>query len=211
MPSRREAAGQRLAELVREAQNRIATGFVGTPLVSDALTRTGHLDKAYDLLLEQGCPSWLYQVVMGATTVWERWDSLLPDGDVNPGTMTSFNHYALGAVADWLHRVVGGLAPAAPGYRVVRFAPQPGGGLTSASARHRTPYGEASISWRVEDERLVVDVRVPVGATGVLELPGLPRRDPRARHAPPRDDRGCLCGRRKSGRLAHSRLATSRP
>ena len=84
----------------------------------------------------------------GATTVWERWDSLLPDGDVNPGTMTSFNHYALGAVADWLHRVVGGLAPAEPGYRVVRFAPQPGGGLTSATARHLTPYGEASISWR---------------------------------------------------------------
>jgi alpha-L-rhamnosidase len=106
--------------------------------------------------------------------VWERWDSLLPDGDVNPGTMTSFNHYALGAVADWLHRVVGGLAPAAPGYRLVRFAPQPGGDLTSAATRHRTPYGEASISWRVEDERLVVDVRVPVGATGVLELPGLP-------------------------------------
>jgi alpha-L-rhamnosidase len=111
---------------------------------------------------------------MGATTVWERWDSLLPDGDVNPGTMTSFNHYALGAVADWLHRVVGGLAPAAPGYRVVRFAPQPGGGLTSASARHRTPYGEASIAWQVEGDRLVVEVRVPVGATGVLELPGIP-------------------------------------
>jgi alpha-L-rhamnosidase len=172
--ARRKAAGERLAQLVREAHNRIATGFVGTPLVSDALTQTGHLDKAYDLLLEQGCPSWLYQVVMGATTVWERWDSLLPDGDVNPGTMTSFNHYALGAVADWLHRVVGGLAPAAPGYRVVRFAPQPGGDLTSASARHRTPYGEASISWRLEDDRLSVDLRVPVGATGILELPGLP-------------------------------------
>jgi alpha-L-rhamnosidase len=170
--ARRAAAGDRLAELVRDAENRIATGFVGTPLVSDALTRTGHLDKAYDLLLEQGCPSWLYQVVMGATTVWERWDSLLPNGDVNAGTMTSFNHYALGAVADWLHRVVGGLAPGAPGYRVVRFAPQPGGGLTSAGARHRTPYGEAAIAWRIEDERLVVEVQVPVGATGVLELPG---------------------------------------
>jgi alpha-L-rhamnosidase len=70
--------------------------------------------------------------------------------------------------------VVGGLAPAAPGYRIVRFAPQPGGGLTSASARHRTPYGEASIAWQVEADHLVVDVRVPVGATGVLELPGLP-------------------------------------
>jgi alpha-L-rhamnosidase len=172
--ARREAAGERLAELVREAENRIATGFVGTPLVSDALTRTGHLDGAYDLLLEQGCPSWLYQVVMGATTVWERWDSMLPDGNVNPGTMTSFNHYALGAVADWLHRVVAGLAPGAPGYRVVHFAPQPGGGLTSASAQHITPYGKASIAWQVHEDRLVVELRVPVGATGVLDLPGLP-------------------------------------
>ncbi|MGI0501413.1 hypothetical protein ABY44_00005, partial [Burkholderia sp. ZZQ-2] len=76
--------------------------------VCDALTMTGHTDAAYDLLLEQECPSWLYQVVQGATTVWERWDAMLPDGTVNPGTMTSFNHYALGAVADWLHRSVAG-------------------------------------------------------------------------------------------------------
>ena len=161
--------------------------------MSDALTSTGHLDKAYDLLLEQECPSWLYQVVMGATTVWERWDSLLPDGDVNPGTMTSFNDYALGAVADWLHRVVGGLAPARAGYRVVRFAPRPGGGLTSASARHLTAYGEASISWRAEDDRLAVEVTVPVGATGVLELPAA-GRDPRTgTHR--RETRGARPGR----------------
>ena len=133
------------------AGNRIATGFVGTPLVSDALSCAGHLDtrttccsSASALLALPGA--------QGATTVWERWDSLLPDGTVNPGQMTSFNHYALGAVADWMHRVIGGLAPAAPGYRRIRFAPRPGGGLTSASARQLTPYGEASISWRVEDD-----------------------------------------------------------
>ncbi len=79
--------------------------------------------------------------LQGATTVWERWDAMLPGGTVNPGTMTSFNHYALGAVADWLHRSVAGLAPAEPGYRRIRFAPQPGGGLTHASATQRTPYG----------------------------------------------------------------------
>ena len=89
-------------ELVEESEHRIATGFVGTPIVSDALTSTGHVDAAYDLLLEQEAPSWLYAVRQGATTVWERWDSLRPDGTVNPGTMTSFNHYALGAVAGWL-------------------------------------------------------------------------------------------------------------
>lgn len=168
----RAAAGTRLAELVREAGNRIATGFVGTPLVCDALTMTGHTDTAYDLLLEQGCPSWLYQVVQGATTVWERWDAMLPDGTVNPGTMTSFNHYALGAVADWLHRSVAGLAPAEPGYRRLRFAPRPGGGLTHAAATQHTPYGEASIAWRIADDRLRVDLVVPVGATAELDLPG---------------------------------------
>ncbi|HEU4997819.1 MAG TPA: family 78 glycoside hydrolase catalytic domain, partial [Lapillicoccus sp.] len=124
----RGRAGTRLAELVEESGHRIATGFVGTPIVNDALSATGHVEAAYDLLLEQEAPSWLYAVRQGATTVWERWDSLRPDGTVNPGTMTSFNHYALGAVAGWLHRVVAGIAPAAPGYRVIRFRPRPGGG-----------------------------------------------------------------------------------
>ncbi|AZH77549.1 alpha-L-rhamnosidase [Microbacterium sp. Y-01] len=168
----RATAGARLAALVRAAGNRIATGFVGTPLVCDALTLTGHADTAYDLLLERECPSWLYQVVQGATTVWERWDALRPDGTVNPGTMTSFNHYALGAVADWLHRSVAGLASAQPGYRRIRFAPRPGGGLTRASARQRTPYGEAAISWELHGDELAVDVVVPVGTTAELDLPG---------------------------------------
>ena len=111
----RRHAGERLADLVRTAGFRISTGFLGTPLIADALTSTGHADVAYRLLLQTGCPSWLYAVTMGATTVWERWDSLLADGSINPGEMTSFNHYALGAVADWLHRTVAGLAPGAPG------------------------------------------------------------------------------------------------
>ena len=171
-PALREAAADRLSQLVHDAGNRIATGFVGTPLVSDALSSGGHVDTAYDLILERECPSWLYQVEQGATTVWERWDSLLPDGTVNPGTMTSFNHYALGAVADWMHRVIAGLAPAAPGYRRIRFAPRPGGGLTSASARQLTAYGEAAISWRIDGGRLHVEATVPVGAEAVLDLPG---------------------------------------
>jgi alpha-L-rhamnosidase len=109
---------------------------------------------------------------MGATTVWERWDSMLPDGSVNPGEMTSFNHYALGAVADWMHRTVAGLAPDAPGYRRRRIAPRPGGGLTSAAAAHETPYGRASVRWEQADGRLSVDVVVPTGTTAVIELPG---------------------------------------
>ncbi|MBG0566498.1 alpha-L-rhamnosidase [Actinoplanes aureus] len=168
----RAHAGARLARLVRKAEFRIGTGFAGTPLVLDALSETGHLEEAYRLLLETGCPSWLYPVTMGATTIWERWDSMLPDGTINPGEMTSFNHYALGAVADWLHRTVAGLAPAAPGYRTIRVRPRPGGGLSSASAAHRTPYGPASVAWRRDGTTLHVDVIVPPGCDAVVELPG---------------------------------------
>jgi alpha-L-rhamnosidase len=168
----REKAGHRLAQLVHAAGNRIATGFAGTPVISDALTAAGHVEAAYDLLLGKECPSWLYAVSQGGTTIWERWDSLLPDGTVNPGDMTSFNHYALGAVADWMHRTIAGLGPLEPGYRKILFRPQPGGGLTSASARHETPYGTASISWQSTDAGYIFAVEVPTGTTARLELPG---------------------------------------
>ncbi|XVV10130.1 family 78 glycoside hydrolase catalytic domain [Actinoplanes sp. CA-131856] len=168
----RVAAGRRLAELVRDGGYRIATGFVGTPLVCDALTSTGHLDVAYRLLLQTECPSWLYPVTMGATTVWERWDSMRPDGSINPGEMTSFNHYALGAVADWLHRTVAGLAPAAPGYRRLLVHPRPTPELTSAAATHLTPYGKASVSWHRSAGHLRLDVSVPVGASAEVHVPG---------------------------------------
>ncbi|TFD61282.1 alpha-L-rhamnosidase [Cryobacterium sp. Hh7] len=167
------AAGERMAELVAEDHNRIATGFAGVNLVSDALSSTGQSDAAYDLLLERECPSWLYMVDQGATTIWERWDSRMPDGNVNPGRMTSFNHYALGSVADWMHRVVAGIEPTSPGYRTIRFAPRPGGDFTSASAAHETPYGRASIAWTLDGETLSVTVDVPTGTTAVVDVPGL--------------------------------------
>ena len=170
----RQAYGDRLAELAAAAGFRVSTGFVGTPLIADALSSTGHTDTAYRLLTARECPSWLYPVLQGATTVWERWDSLLPDGTVNPGQMTSFNHYALGSVGDWMHRVVAGLAPAAPGYREILFRPRPGGGLTSASAAHESPYGRVSIAWQLRQDHLEVSVEVPTGATAVLDLPGQP-------------------------------------
>lgn len=169
----RREAGRRLADLVRQSDYRISTGFVGTPLVADALTSTGHADVAYQLLLQTECPSWLYPVTMGATTIWERWDSMLPDGSINPGEMTSFNHYALGAIADWLHRCVAGLAPAAPGYREIVVRPELSSALTSASARHLTPYGEAHVAWEVNGDLFHLAVRVPVGTTAHVYLPGV--------------------------------------
>jgi alpha-L-rhamnosidase len=108
---------------------------------------------------------------MGATTVWERWDSMLPDGSINPGQMTSFNHYALGAVADWMHRVVGGIAPGEPGYRTVRVAPRPGGGLTWATTSLDTRHGWVVVEWRVTDGELQVDLSVPDGVTAEIDLP----------------------------------------
>ncbi len=171
----RRHAGRRLAALVRESGYHISTGFIGTPLICDALCSVGEYTAAYRLLNQRECPSWLYPVTMGATTIWERWDSLRPDGSVNPGEMTSFNHYAFGAVADWLHRTVGGLAPGTPGYRHLNIEPHPGGGLTSARARHLTPYGMAESEWQIKEEQIEVEVVVPPNATASVTLPGSDR------------------------------------
>ena len=166
-----QALGDRLAELVREYGYRIGTGFVGTPIINDALTRTGHGDVAARLLIQTECPSWLYPVTMGATTIWERWDSMLPDGTINPGQMTSFNHYAFGAVADWLHRVLAGLAPAEPGYRRLRIEPHPLPGFDFAEAAHETPYGKAAVRWDRSGDDVVVRATVPPGVTADVLLP----------------------------------------
>jgi alpha-L-rhamnosidase len=123
------------------------------------------------MLTRTECPSWLYPVTMGATTIWERWDSLLEDGSINPGEMTSFNHYALGAVADWLHRVVGGLAPAAPGYHRLEIAPRPVPGLDWASTRHDTPYGPAEVEWRRVDGSVTITATVPANSSASVRLP----------------------------------------
>jgi alpha-L-rhamnosidase len=172
LPGQRDHAGRLLAEQVAHDGWHIGTGFLGTPFVTDALVNAGAVASAYELLLQRENPSWLYPVTMGATTVWERWDSMLPDGSINQGEMTSFNHYAYGAVADWLHRTVAGLAPAAPGYRRLRIAPRPGPGITSAGATHETPYGTAAVSWSLEGgTAFSLAVTVPPNTTAQVVLP----------------------------------------
>jgi alpha-L-rhamnosidase len=101
---------------------------------------------------------------------------MLPDGTINPGEMTSFNHYALGAVADWMHRVIGGLSPLEPGYATALVAPQPGGGLTSASTSLQTPHGRLAVSWSLAEGTLRAEVTVPEGVTAVVQLPGVPEQ-----------------------------------
>jgi alpha-L-rhamnosidase len=170
-PDQRVKAGKRLAELVAKAGYRISTGFAGTPLILPALSMTGHLTEAYLMLMETGCPSFLYPVTMGATTIWERWDAIQPDGTLNSTGMTSLNHYALGAVCDWLHKTVGGLTPLEPGYRTMLISPQPGGGLTHATLSHWTVHGDIRIAWRIDVDRFTLDATIPKGTRAVVELP----------------------------------------
>jgi alpha-L-rhamnosidase len=171
-PEDEQLAGKRLAELVAESGYHIRTGFAGTPFINHALTETGHLDTAYRLLLQTECPSWLYPVTMGATTIWERWDSMLPDGTINPGQMTSFNHYAFGAVAYWMHQVIAGIAPLEPGYSRVLIAPQPGGDIRWARSSLETRRGKISVSWSLGlGDAVELDVEIPDGVTALVRLP----------------------------------------
>ncbi|KQV08301.1 hypothetical protein ASC63_03585 [Leifsonia sp. Root112D2] len=167
----RSRSGERLAELVESQGFTVATGFLGTPVVLLALSLAGRTDDAYRMLTTRAFPSWLYAVDLGATTIWERWDSLLPDGSVNPGEMTSFNHYAFGAVANWMHRTIGGLTSLAPACRTVRVAPVPGAGLTSAVMSYDSPYGRITAGWKLVERRFELELRVPVGVTATVELP----------------------------------------
>lgn len=167
-----------LAGLVAANGGRIGTGFLGTPEVLYALSDHGQLGAAYQLLTTRDCPSWLYQVDQGATTMWERWDAILPDGSVHPGQlassdggMLSFNHYAYGAVAAWMHDVVAGLVVRELPYPELLIAPQPGGGVTWAESRLLTPRGEAAVRWDLEGGQLRIQATVPPGYIAWLVVP----------------------------------------
>lgn len=169
----RKVAGDRLARLVRQSRFKVSTGFAGTPLVLHALSQTGHLDLAYNMLLEKECPSWLYPVTMGATTIWERWDSMLPDGTINPGEMTSFNHYALGSVANWLHSIVGGISPLEPGWKTFLVRPRPDARLGGhCEVSYESPFGRVRVAWEMKGEKYRLEVHVPHGCRALIDVPG---------------------------------------
>lgn len=171
-PDQLVGAGRRLADLVRVRGARVSTGFVGTPLVTDALCLTGSAALAGRMIRQRECPSWLYPVTQGATTIWERWDSLRPDGSVNSDGMTSFNHYALGAVADWMHRRVAGLAPIAPGYAEIRVEPLVEAGFTSASSVHESPFGRIEVAWEIADRTGRLRISLPYAVSALVRVPG---------------------------------------
>jgi alpha-L-rhamnosidase len=169
----RPEAARRLADDVRAHDTHLTTGFLGTPYLNHVLTRFGYLDVAYDLLLQDTYPSWLYPVTQGATTIWERWDGQKPDGTFQSPSMNSFNHYAYGAVGDWMYRAVAGIdtSESAPGYKHLMIAPRPGGDLTSARATLETMYGTVESSWTVSSDRFTLDATVPANTTATIRLP----------------------------------------
>lgn len=170
-PTQVAPLADRLAERVHARHDHLATGFLGTPWLLDALTRGGHAKLAYTLLMNTDYPSWGYEVKSGATTMWERWNSLKPDGSFGDPSMNSFNHYAYGAVGDWMFRHIGGIAPGKPGYEDVRIAPLPGGGLTSARMHLDGPYGEIRSSWSLADGHMTGSFAVPFNSRASVTLP----------------------------------------
>jgi alpha-L-rhamnosidase len=174
-----------LARQVSETGARISTGFLGTPLILDALSKNGYAKEAYAMLLRTEIRSWLYPITKGATSIWERWEAILEDGSISGGKlddhaegsgegMLSFNHYAYGAVIDWMHRNVGGISPIEPGYRRVSIQPRPQSSITACKSTIDTGFGALSLDWRILDDTFIGELAVPFGVSAVLNLPATP-------------------------------------
>ncbi|MBC6112375.1 family 78 glycoside hydrolase catalytic domain [Pedobacter fastidiosus] len=175
----RQQAAERLAQNVRDYGNHLTTGFLGTPYLCHVLSRFGHQDVAYDLLLQESYPSWLYPVKMGATTIWERWDGIKQDGSFQTADMNSFNHYAYGAIGDWMYKNIIGINPVPenPGYKAILISPKPGGNLTSASGELETVYGTVKSSWTIKDGIFKLDVTVPANAKATVTMPKTEKKE----------------------------------
>ncbi|MBI1224054.1 MAG: Bacterial alpha-L-rhamnosidase [Bacteroidetes bacterium] len=169
----REQAAQRLVDNIRSYNTHLTTGFLGTPYLCHVLTRFGHDDVAYELFLREKYPSWLYPVTMGATTIWERWDGIRPDSTFEEASMNSFNHYAYGAIGDWMYRSVAGLntEEQAPGYKQILIKPHIGASMTEASADLMTPYGRLASGWKTEPGFSYLHVEIPANTTATIYVP----------------------------------------
>ncbi|GAA2898294.1 rhamnosidase [Actinoplanes cyaneus] len=170
--NRAQAVADRLAAKVASRGGHLSVGFMGVENLLPVLADHGHADTAYQILQQPGYPGWGYMISRGATTIWERWDGIRPDGSLQDAGMNSFNHYGLGSVGDWLYRQVGGVAPAAPGYSRVLLAPQPGGTLTSASSDLLTAYGRVRSSWSRSGSTITLQVVVAPGTSATVRVPG---------------------------------------
>lgn len=167
-----------LARIVRENDYHIATGFPGTPYILFALADNGYEEDAFKMLMTDTCPSWLYEMKVGGTTIWERWDALREDGTCNTGEddgtggMVSFNHFSYGAVGDFLYRRIAGIEMLSGGGKEVRIAPMVGGGLTQARGVVNTAYGKVTSEWWINDGKFTLHVDIPCSTTAIVKLPG---------------------------------------
>lgn len=161
----------RLVELIKSKEWHLSTGFLGTPRLLPVLTATGHTDVAYRLLVQRSFPSWGYQIDKGATTMWERWDSIKPDGSFQDAGMNSFNHYAYGSVGEWMYANVTGIAPADPGFRKILVRPRPGGGVTEAEGRFDALYGPVTTRWKTDSEGFRLTLTLPANTTAEVWVP----------------------------------------
>jgi alpha-L-rhamnosidase len=173
----RSKAASYLADNIKRYNNHLTTGFLGTPYLCHVLSRFGYEDLAYTLLLQDTFPSWLYPVKMGATTIWERWDGIRPDGTFQTTAMNSFNHYAYGAIGEWMYKNVAGIQSAEPGYKKIIIKPIIGGKLTWAQGTYYCPSGTIKSRWEIADNKLKMDVTIPANTTADIYVPDASGKD----------------------------------
>lgn len=165
----KEKTGDLLVKLIKDCGNHLQTGFLGTPYILYALTQTGHVDVAYELLLREEYPSWLYSVRLGATTIWEHFDGINDKGELWSADMNSFNHYAYGSVGGWIYSVAAGITPLEKGFKKVRVAPNPSDRLDWLEARYMTDNGEIVSKWYHENGRIRYEITLPVSGEIVVD------------------------------------------
>ncbi|WP_325176593.1 glycoside hydrolase family 78 protein [Paenibacillus alkalitolerans] len=171
-PLAKQAARQ-LVRVIRQCGNHPTSGFIGIGFLLPALSDYGYSDTAYDLLLQETFPSWFYQIKHGATTIWERWDGWTEENGIHASRMNSFNHYAFGAVGEWLYRYMAGIDtdPGQPGFKHIRIQPHPGIGVSKVHAEYDSLYGKIVSSWQLQDGRFRLQVNIPVNTTATIRMP----------------------------------------
>ena len=166
--SRKKSMAGHLIRKIEENGGCLDTGFLATPYLLDAICKTGRVDQAYQLLLQTKCPSWLYEVNQGATTIWENYIAYKEDGTP---VMTSLNHYAFGCVDDWMFRKISGIQPAAPGFKEIVIAPELNDAFTNAKRAYMSEYGKIATAWDLKDGKFHIEVDIPCNTTAVVNLP----------------------------------------
>lgn len=169
--NKRAIAIDKLIALLDHADMHLRTGFLGTPLLTQVLQDAGRSDVIYELLFKETYPSWFHSINNGATTTWERWNSYSIEDGFNPQGMNSLNHYAYGTISRWFYEGILGITPAKPGFKSIRIEPQFSNHLEQATGSYKTPHGEVSVSWKIDNNRVSIDVVVPKNTTADIVLP----------------------------------------